>query len=244
MKWLTVVLLLTVTISCVESESVSEIERDPLQISQNSDFLELPYGQPESSNFKSLKWGELTGSEKEKAKSEYIDFSIQSEAMASKILENLEPTNINNLYEAIPVMQKRIEEMRLTQDTFLAEQYVAFNLQRLLFNNQLFTVEDIDQNKNLYFDTPELALLEFSLELMVENGNPNAELMALNAFHLKDYIGEEKLKLLASRSISNAERWFSNEQSCINCEFKVKEEDQNAFKLNSVKEGIKYLSQF
>lgn len=244
MKWLTVVFLLIVTISCVESESVSEIERHPLQISQNADFLELPYGQPESSNFKSLKWGELTGSEKEKAKNEYIDFSIQSEAMASKILENIEPTNINNLYEAIPVMQKRIEEMRLTQDTFLAEQYVAFNLQRLLFNNQLFTVEDIEQNKNLYFDTTELAVLEFSLELMVENGNPNAELMALNAFHLKDHIAADKMKSLSIQSISNANRWFTNEQNCTNCELKVKNEHPNALKINSVIKGIEYLSQF
>jgi len=244
MKVLTIITLSLIFVSCGETNGVSENENIQTLISQNSDFLPLPYGQPESSDFKSLKWGEFTGLERENAKKDYIDFSIESEVFASKIVENIDLESTEDIYESIPTMQKRMVELRLKEDTFLAEQYVAFNMQRKLFNNLLFTPADIENNRAIQFNNKELAVLAFSIELLVENGNPNTELVALNASHLKNYIGRVKMKELATTAINNANKWFNNPINCTNCPINYKSNQTNELKMKSINNGIEYLSQF
>lgn len=244
MKRFNILFLLIILISCNYVRDYSGIETLPETDFQNVDFLQMPYGQPESSSFKSLRWGNLMGNQKEKAKNNYVEFSIESEIMASKIVDGIDLTDMDDLHQSLPILRERIAKMRSENDTFLTEQYIAFKIQRVLYNNQLFTVDDIEQNKNIEFVNNELDILEFSVELLVENGNPNTELIALNVFHLNDHTEKNKLQTLARRSIANANSWFSLEQECLDCSQNNKIDYSQSLKKNSINAGIQYLSQF
>lgn len=119
----------------------------------------------------------------------------------------------------------------------LAKQMFAMRVQSFLFQGFL-EEPGISSFRNIALNSDELQLLTYTTQLLIENGNPNADLAALNLEIINDRLTQEVKSELASTAIQNTQTWYADELSGSG---NAKESSE---KIASVKSGLTKLESF
>lgn len=142
----------------------------------------------------------------------------------------------NDFAPVIRDFKKVIDKNINNEALFLAKQMFAMKLMvkmypGLLKEDDVFSYQESELNKN------QLDALHYATELLVSTGNPNADLIAVNVFHLSDTISETQVQNLAARAQENAMKWYDQDFLCDNCQ-----RGRDA-KARAVRKGISELKQ-
>jgi len=229
-------------IACNTNIESTENKTELASIELSGDFLSMPYGQPNSSSSVKYRWGLIEGEEKQTAMNESSKHFIMSLGLVNRILENVPIDKLQNdeIAESLAKIQMKILELREIEDTFIAEQIVAEKIQKKVFS-EITSSKLLKEYENATLDNVDLKLIEFSTRLYIENANPNADMLALNLVHLKEFVNKEVFNSYVNQTIENANTWYYSESTCFDCMQKANIALSSEAKIEAIQKGIEKL---
>lgn len=199
-----------------------------------------PFGLPNLSDADYYRWNTIEDNEaREEAKSRSNQLTRDALRIAysdfgARLPQELAPEELPQILETFRTASDKHSE---SPALFLAEQMFAMKLQENIFPD--FTRQtDIARFKESNLSEYQLEALELITEVFVRNGNPNADMIALNLHHLNSHAESSKLNILANRAYNNAVSWHGDTITCDNC---FSKEDA---KTGALRAGIKDLEMF
>ncbi len=208
-------------------------------IERSNKVVPYPMGSGlEVSDIDVLRWGLLPENQQEDAKLKSAE--IIKEAL--KIVYGFERDldRLDSKTASLGILEKAktaFNKHEFSPSLSLAKQMFAMRVQSFLFQGFL-EEPGISSFKNTPLNSDEVQLLTYTTQLLIENGNPNADLVALNLDIINDRLAPEVKSDLASAAIQNTQNWYGDELSEPG---NAKESMQ---KIASVKSGITKLESF
>jgi len=236
------IILLTVIfiISC-DQAAVENMDEQAYQQTQDlfsQSYVEYPFGQPKHSEIDFYRWGEVDDEYRDEAREKSSQLTRNALMIYAPLAAELNQIDRDEGFETVIAnADERFSKHADSEALFLAEQMFAMKLQEVIFpdvtsnhNPIAFTSEELTDNQ--------LDALYHLSEIFVRNGNPNADLLAVNLYHLENSVYSESVKELAIVAIENAKHWYGSELACEGCYSKEN------YKEASLAEGVQILESF
>lgn len=221
------VLLLFITIGCTSNNN-SEMNHEDQQtlaeaISGNMVFL---YGHPEKTAGIELitdyDWYFMEpGAQRDKIREEAVAFHRESYRIAAPVIEKIAQSDELHAEQFIAETNRYFEENISERSLYIAKQMIASQIQRYV-TPRYYLQDGLNKEKIAPLSDNEKQLLNYATALMVENGSPNADIVALNISLLQNTISDELLKKYARLGIENAHRWIKEQDNFYMKEYMLK----------------------
>lgn len=220
-------LILFISIGCASNNN-SEINNEDQQtlaeaVSGNMVFL---YGHPEKTAGTELitdyDWYFMEpGEQRDKIREEAIAFHRESYRIAAPVIEKIAKSDELNAVQFIAETNLYFEENISERSLYIAKQMIASQIQRHV-TPRYFLQDGLNKERISPLSDNEKQLLNYATALMVENGNPNADIIAFNISLLQNSISDDLLKKYSCLGIENAHRWIKEQDNFFMKEYMLK----------------------
>lgn len=185
--------------------------------------------------YSTYRWKNLDESEAVAARMLNQELLIEGYQIVQPLLDEIN-SDESALDQVLKSAKQIFEINSNSRALFMAEQIFAMRIQRNFFPD--LHSKDINQiSIEKPLEKSEIKALKASIELLLKNENPNADLIKLNIAVLNNSLPDELIKEYAAKVINNAESWYGE---ALLRKGKLTETDQGV-KFRQVYESVQFL---
>ncbi len=177
-----------------------------------------------------IRWGLFPEDQKADAKATSREITTSAITLAYKLLNNHPHIRGNEDKFIADSRELFTQQEEMMPHVLLAKQMVGLQIQAQLFDQFLYEDDLQGAFGTLPLEDSELQLLEYGTSLLIESGNPNADISLLNLSLLSDHADPTLIKRHAEQSIKNAKRWYdldaTKTKDCHQCNEKPSAEEK------------------